>query len=98
MATDMRDHQQTDLGATYPIWVYNPVYSSMRVEVIRITPELAAMWLERNSDNRKLRKYRAVVMAREMTEGNWKANGESISFDTAGAIVDGQHRLQAIIN
>jgi hypothetical protein len=70
----------------------------MRVEVIRITPELAAMWLERNSDNRKLRKYRAVVMAREMTEGNWKANGESISFDTAGAIVDGQHRLQAIIN
>jgi len=98
MATNMRDHSQTDLGATYPMWVYNPVHPSMRVAVIRITPELATMWLERNSDNRKLRKHRAVMMAREMTDGNWKANGESISFDTSGAIVDGQHRLQAIVN
>ena len=94
-----RHHQeQTDLGAVYPDWVLNPVYAQMTAEIIRITPELARVWLGRNTDNRKLRKHRANVLAQEMSDGNWAANGESISFDTAGALVDGQHRLQAIIN
>ena len=95
---DHNQQQQTDLGADYPDWVWNPAYAHMTAEIIRITPELAKVWLGRNTDNRRLRKHRANVLAKEMTDGNWAANGESISFDTKGALVDGQHRLQAIIN
>lgn len=91
-------NRRTDLGDSYPYWVYSPISDEMRAEVVDITPELATHWLSKNTDNRKLRKYRAANLAQSMKDGKWAANGESISFDTRGVLVDGQHRLQAILN
>ena len=91
-------NRRTNLGGLYPDWVYSPTSNEMRAEVVDITPELASHWLSKNTDNRKLRKYRAADLAEAMKDGKWASNGESISFDTRGVLVDGQHRLQAILN
>jgi hypothetical protein len=65
-----------------------------------VTPEIAAQWLEANlaeDHNRPLRANRAEGFARDMLAGEWHENGESIKFDTAGRLIDGQHRLAAIV-
>jgi hypothetical protein len=33
-----------------------------------------------------------------MLDGNWKENGETVKLDSNGNIIDGQHRLQAIVD
>lgn len=65
--------------------------------VMTVTPELAAQWLERNTSNRPLAKKVVARYAREMREGHWRLNGESIKLDEQGIILDGQHRLHAIV-
>lgn len=65
-----------------------------------ITPELAADWLEQNlaeGHNRSLRAARAEGFARDMAAGEWHDNGETIKFDWNGRLIDGQHRLAAIV-
>lgn len=66
-------------------------------EVVTVSPELAAKYLERNVCNRKM--SRAVVKryAEEMARGEWQFNGETIKFDGEGRLIDGQHRLHAIV-
>ncbi len=49
-------------------------------------------WGNRRIKNKVIKKYAACMLA-----GKWKLNGQSISFDTNGDLLDGQHRLLAII-
>jgi hypothetical protein len=62
-----------------------------------ITPARATEWLEANTSNRPL--SRAVVrsFAEAMRRGEWQVTHQGIAFDTTGVLVDGQHRLAAII-
>ena len=62
-----------------------------------VTPEQAAKWLERNTHNRKLRTHQVAAMVRDIQEGRWKWNGDSIKFAKDGTLLDGQHRLNAIV-
>ena len=62
-----------------------------------ITPAVASAMLEGNYDNRKLREFIVEQYANDMTQGRWKPNGAAIVFDTDGGLVDGQHRLRAVI-
>lgn len=62
-----------------------------------ITPELAAQYLKMDTVNRPLNRNHVTFLAGEMTRGEWKLNGEAICFDTQGRLVNGQHRLQAVI-
>lgn len=62
-----------------------------------ITPEKAAEYLNHNVHNRKLNKGQVAYYARMMSEGKWALNGQAIVFDTEGNLLDGQHRLQAVI-
>lgn len=66
---------------------------------IVITPELATRWLEENNwNNRTIRDGWVTRLAGDMANGKWRGqNGEAIKFDTAGRLVDGQHRLWACI-
>lgn len=66
-----------------------------RVEII--TPEMAAAYLSRNVRNRHLRSGVVKAYARDIQAGDWVLNGEAIKFDAEGNLVDGQHRLEAII-
>lgn len=61
-----------------------------------ITPEEACLILtHRNCHNRKLVQGTASSYKRQMLNGLWESNGESIVFDKNGQLLDGQHRLHA---
>jgi hypothetical protein len=70
----------------------------MKTSVITITPKIAAEMLERNKNNRRLRPPIIQEYTRQMLAGLWKEEtGEAIKVDYNGNIIDGQHRLHAII-
>ncbi|MEU2404477.1 hypothetical protein ABZ609_09175 [Streptomyces rubiginosohelvolus] len=61
--------------------------------------DLAAKWLERNLEgNRRTSAVRVRRYANAMTEGRWKLTHQSIAFDEKGRLIDGQHRLLAVIH
>lgn len=65
--------------------------------VIDVNPALAAGWLLRNTRNRSLRGAAVDAMARDMHNGRWIYDGAPIRFSADGTLLDGQHRLAAII-
>lgn len=66
-------------------------------EVIDITPELAAEMLSRNTHNRNIRERTVKTYAADMATGVWRENGETVKVAIDGTILDGQHRLLAIV-
>jgi len=79
-------------------WITTPVDYTMTLRLARVTPLIAREWLKRNNENRKFSRNQARALAAEMLAGYWTENGESIIFDSVGELVDGQHRLQAVLN
>lgn len=67
------------------------------VEFAAITPEMAREWVGFNTHNRSLRARSVTAYAADMKNGDWHANGESIKFAADGTLLDGQHRLHAVI-
>lgn len=72
-----------------------PTGISMAIE--SVSPEIATWWLEMNLHNRNLNKIRVTQLAKDMREGLWVINGEPIQFDREGRLINGQHRLHAIV-
>lgn len=71
--------------------------SGMSLEVVWVTPEIAGDYLSRNIINRPLREATVRRYSDLMKRGHWKLNGEAIKFTTKGKLLDGQHRLTAVI-
>ncbi|MEV8171055.1 hypothetical protein [Microbacterium sp. NPDC077486] len=72
--------------------------SGETAEYVFVTPELAVSWLALNIDNnRNVRKSRINGYVRDIQSDRWVITGEAIKFDTAGRLVDGQNRCQAIV-
>jgi hypothetical protein len=67
------------------------------VFLITLTPEIARAWLAAHKINRKLYVPRVKKYARAMLAGEWMETGESIKISDSNAIIDGQHRLEAVI-
>lgn len=65
--------------------------------VVFVTPEMAERWLEANTRNRKLNERVVRTYARDMGSGAWLLTGEGVKFATDGSLLDGQHRLTAIV-
>jgi len=65
----------------------------------KVTPSIAKEWLAKNvSNNRYINDRRITQFARLMATGNWSENtGESIKFNKNGKLIDGQHRMMALI-
>lgn len=70
---------------------------SITSEVVKVSPEMALEWLSNQADNRKPRRGLVDRIARDITEGRWQLNGQALVFDTRGRLLDGQHRLLAIV-
>lgn len=63
-----------------------------------VTPQQASLWLAGQSDhNRTLRERHVERLMRDMRNGTFVYNGESIKIDEEGNLMDGQHRLTAIV-
>ncbi len=69
----------------------------MYINLTKVTPELAAAWLQKNPRNRNLNDKLVRDYARQMSAGGWAANGETIKIASNGDLLDGQHRLSAIV-
>lgn len=65
-----------------------------------ITPELAKKYLGGNEGNRKLRDTVVAAYAADMTSGNWNDSADIVTpimISREGRLVDGQHRLTAVV-
>lgn len=62
-----------------------------------VTPETAVEMLERNSGNRPIRETHVADLEGVFRRGEMAINGATIGFDTAGRLVNGQHRLTACV-
>lgn len=63
-----------------------------------ITPEWAQKILnDNNIHNRPLANHNVNRLVRAMTRGRWKLNGDTICFGKSGVLLDGQHRLWAVV-
>jgi hypothetical protein len=62
-----------------------------------ITADRATEILNKNTFNRPLRQGIVDKYARDMKEGRWLKNGSTIVLTTDGTLLDGQHRLFAVI-
>jgi len=74
-----------------------PAQRRPQYKVTEVTPALAEKWLHQNTHNRKVRDNAVYGYARDMEAGNWAENGEAIKFAADGTLLDGQHRLSAIV-
>lgn len=66
-------------------------------EVVKITPEHATQWLRCNRNNRPVRRKHVAFLAEEILAGNWQVNGQAIVIAHDEQVLDGQHRLLAVI-
>ena len=64
---------------------------------VLITPEIAAQMLAKNVGNRAMRTHVVKQYAQQMREGQWRQTHEPIAVDASQNVVDGQHRLAAIV-
>lgn len=63
----------------------------------KLTPTAAKKLLANNYGNRPLDDERVSYYTKEIQNGYWRLNGDSIRLSKEGALLDGQHRLHAII-
>jgi hypothetical protein len=62
-----------------------------------ITPALAKQWLRNNFRNRSLREETVDAYARDMANGLWVPTHQGLAFNDRDELIDGQHRLHAIV-
>ena len=68
------------------------------METILVTPALAELWLRSwNYDNRPLRSSRVRALAADMVAGRFTLNNDMITFAPDGRLLNGQHRLSAVV-
>lgn len=71
---------------------------NISITIETITPEKASEYLKHNTMNRPLDGNRVNLYVHEMKAGKWKQNiAEPIAFAEDGTLINGQHRLQAVI-
>ena len=65
--------------------------------VVDVSPPLAEKWLERNRGNRKVREDRVDRYAEQIRDGEWIVSPDAIAFSYTGKLINGQHRLKAVL-
>ena len=66
-------------------------------EIILIDRVLANEYLKGNQGNRRQRTLWVKELADRMLNGKWVYNGDAIRFSKEGRLLDGQHRLEAVV-
>jgi hypothetical protein len=76
----------------------DPIYNGpVKVRIMWVSPARAKAWLARNTHNRRLRDNPTTRIARDITNDAYVLNGETIKFADDGVLLDGQHRLEAVV-
>lgn len=75
----------------------NQVAKQINGTVEIITPEMAKVWLEKNIGNRPLHAVHVKRLADAITSNQFVLTHQGVAFDSDGTLIDGQHRLSAIV-
>jgi hypothetical protein len=62
-----------------------------------IDPHRATQYLAHNTGNRRISRAHVEAIARDITGGRWMFNAQPICFARNGRLLNGQHRLQAVL-
>jgi hypothetical protein len=73
----------------------DPGAYSMTIETI--SPERAEEYLSANRGNRNIVHAHVAAMARDIAHGHWMFNAQPICFSRSGRLLNGQHRLSAVL-
>lgn len=69
----------------------------MKTEVVLMTPAKAKTLLERNVDNRDIRPSVVAALSDSIRRGEWILSHQGVAFGKSGRLLDGQHRLLAVL-
>lgn len=75
----------------------NSISPQIEASIEIITPAIAKKMLIGNESNRKLRKFRVNQYADAMKRGMWDIQNDAITISKTGRLLNGQHRLSAIV-
>jgi hypothetical protein len=69
----------------------------MQIKQVSMTPDWALQILEQNTHNRSSRPTLVAQIANDICAGRWLLTPQTCSIATDGTLLDGQHRLMAIV-
>lgn len=72
--------------------------TGITIQMVELTPALAQALLNRNPGNRRITQPNVDAMARDIRNGAWALNGQTIVVARTGELNDGQHRCLAVID
>jgi hypothetical protein len=75
----------------------DPKDFGLSVEVEVISPANAEAYLKNNAHHRKVKQKKIDNYVQDLEEGRWRLNGKTITFDSNGRLLGGQHRLHAVV-
>jgi hypothetical protein len=86
--------------ASFPAPVRGVPLSALGISVylVEVTPKLAELWLKGKNKNRSMHLSQLNKLKRALEQDRWEINGETIIFDAQGRLIEGQHRLQAVVD
>lgn len=70
----------------------------MRTEVRDVNPKLAAKWLTQNTGNRPIKAHHLTDLVNAMLNHKFMLIHQPVAFASDGRLLDGQHRLQAVVD
>ena len=76
---------------------YENFNGKIKITVENVTPEMARAYLLRNKSNRSLRLGTVKKYAEDMKAGRWQMTHQGLAFSKYGDLLDGQHRLNAVV-
>jgi hypothetical protein len=75
----------------------NPNEFGLEVSIEVVNPSEAEAYLKNNAMHRKVKQKKVDEYIKEMQDGKWKLNGKALIFDSNGRLLNGQHRLNAVV-
>lgn len=70
--------------------------STLRVEIVDVTPALARSIMKGNWGNRRVRQQHVASLKASFLRGEYRMTHQGIAIGRDGRVIDGQHRLTAI--
>lgn len=71
--------------------------ATAEIDIVTIGPNRAAELLEMNRLNRPINDAHVRRLVAQIAGGHWKFNGDTIKIAEGGDVLDGQHRLWAVV-
>lgn len=75
----------------------NATIKTIETKIELVTPAIAELWLKHNRINREVRLRWVKDLAQMMTDGEFRLTHQGVAFGIDSGLLDGQHRLMAII-